>query len=145
MLSSFSFPSARSMAKALTVPSLSFAHPIRLVGGIQAGAGGVQGQAARARAHLVDAGGRHRPGGAIHPEEVNAATVAGRQIHLGRQHVAERRTEGADVGEERLVGFLRLRLEHAAHEGCPRECDGGLQEGTPGAVVWVHGANRLLS
>ena len=74
---------------------LVVAHPIGLVGGIQPGPGGIQGQAARARPHLVNAGGRHRPGGAIHLEQVDAATIAGRQIHLRRQHVAERRTEGA--------------------------------------------------
>ena len=87
---------------------LVVAHPVGLVGGIQAGPGGIQGQAARAGPHLVDAGGRHRPGGAIHPEEVDAAAVAGRQVHLGRQHVAERGAEGADVGDERPAGFVRL-------------------------------------
>ena len=101
MLSSFSCPSARSMAKALTVPSLSSPDPVGLVGGIQAGSGGVQRQATRARAHLVDAGGRHRPGGAIHLEEVDAAAIAGRQVHLRRQHVAERGAEGADIGQQR--------------------------------------------
>ena len=90
---------------------LVVAHPIGFIGGIQAGSGGIQSQAARARAHLVDAGGRHRPGGAIHLEEVNAATIAGRQIHLRRQHIAERRTEGSDIGDERPGGFCRLRLE----------------------------------
>ena len=80
---------------------LVVAHPIGLVGGIQAGSGGIEGQAARARAHLDDRRRRHRPGGAIHPEEVDAAAIAGRQIHLGRQHVAERRAEGADIGQQR--------------------------------------------
>jgi len=55
-----------------------FAHPIRFIGGIQASSRSIQSQAARARAHFVDAGGRHRPGGAIHVKEVNAATIAGR-------------------------------------------------------------------
>ena len=86
---------------------LVFAHPIRFVGGIQAGSGGIQSQATRARAHLVDASGRHRSGGAIHLEEVNAATIAGRQIHLGRQHIAERRTERSDIGDQGPGGFSR--------------------------------------
>ena len=72
----------------------------------------------------MDAGGRHRPGGAIHLKEVNAAAIAGRQIHLGRQHIAERRAEGSDIGEERFGGFSRLRQEQLVHEGrCPRECE----------------------
>ena len=77
-----------------------FAHPIRLVGGIQARSGGIQGEATRACAHLVDASGRHRPGGAVYLKEVNAATVTGRQIHLGWQHIAQRRTECSDIGDE---------------------------------------------
>ena len=108
---------------------LVVAHPVGLVGGVQAGAGGVQGQAARAGAHLVDAGRRHRPGGAIHPEEVDAAAVAGRQVHLGRQHVAERGAEGADVGEERPGGFARsCPGREARQRGEPQQRGGGLQE-----------------
>ena len=53
-------------------------HPIGLIGGIQPGSVGIQCQAARACSHLVNAGGRHRPVGAIHPEKVDAATIAGR-------------------------------------------------------------------
>ena len=118
---------------------LVFAHPIRLIGGIQAGSGGIQSQAARARAHLVDAGGRHRPGGAIHLKEVNAATIAGRQIHLRWQHIAERRTEGSDIGDEWPGGFARLRLEQDIREDCrPRQCDRSFQKRTPGTVEWNH-------
>ena len=122
---------------------LVVAHPVGLVGGIQAGPGGIQGQAARAGPHLVDAGGRHRPGGAIHPEEVDAAAVAGRQVHLRRQHVAERGAEGADIGDERPGGFVRSRPERTGDErGRPRQRDGGLQERTPGTVGWSHGDER---
>ena len=108
MLSGVRCPSARSMAKALTVPSLS--SPTRSVSLAEYSRvpAAFNDQAARARSHLVDAGGRHRPGGAIHPEEVDAATIAGRQIHLRRQHVAERRAEGADIGDERPAGFVRF-------------------------------------
>ena len=68
---------------------------------------GVQGEATRAGAHLVDADRRHRAGRAVDLEDVNAAAVAGRQIDLGRQNVVERRTEGADVGDERFGSFNR--------------------------------------
>ena len=88
---------------------LLVAHAVGLVGRVQAGAGGVHGQAARARAHLVDAARRQRPGGAVHPEEWMPRPLPGRQIHLRRQHVAERGTEGADVGEERPGGLGRSR------------------------------------
>ena len=105
---------------------LVLAHAVRLIGGIQAGSGGIQSQAARARAHLVDAGGRHRPGGAIHLKEVNAAAIAGRQIHLRRQHVAERRTEGADIGHEwkRPSGHPSFGSRHGYREW-RRSRDGG--------------------
>ena len=62
------------------------------------------------------------PAGVIAPvarstrKQVNPATIAGRQVHLGRQHVAERRTEGPDVGEEWPVGDRRLRLDKAVRE-----------------------------
>src|SRR5713226_8556687 len=103
---------------------LVFAHPIRFIGGIHPGSGGIQSQAARARAHRVDASGRHCPGGAIHLKEVNAAPITGRQIHLGWQHIAERRTEGSDIGEEWSGCFSRLRLEQPIDEGCcPCKCD----------------------
>ena len=100
------------------------AHASRLIGGVESGSGRIQSQAARACSHLVNAGGHHRPGGAIHLEKVYAATIAGRQIHLRWQHVAKRRTEGADVGNERPTGFIRLRVEQTGDErGCPRQCD----------------------
>ena len=92
-------------------------HPIGLIGGIQSGSGGIQDQAARACSHLVNAGGRHRPGGAIHLEQVYAATIAGRQIHLRWQHITERRTEGADIRDEWPAGFLRSRWSGPAMSG----------------------------
>ena len=88
---------------------LVVAHPIRLIGGIQAGSSGIQSQAAGAGAHLDDRRRRHRPRGTIHLKEVNAATIAGWQIHLGWQDIAERRTKGPDIGDERLGGFARIR------------------------------------
>ena len=81
-----------------------FSHSIRFIGGIQSSSGGIQSQAARARAHFVDASRRHRPGSTIHVKEVNAPAISRWQIHLSRQHIAERRTEGSDIGEEWFGG-----------------------------------------
>ena len=92
-------------------------HPIGLIGGIQPGPVGVQCQAARAGSHLLDAGGRHRAGVAIHPEQVDAAAIAGRPIHLRWQHIAERRTEGADISHERPTGFAGSRRSEPAMSG----------------------------
>ena len=86
---------------------LVVADPIGFVGGVEACARGIERQAARARAHLDDADRRHRSGGAIHLEEMDAAAVARRQVHLGRQRVAKRRAEGPDVGDERPGGLAR--------------------------------------
>ena len=69
---------------------LVVADPIGLVGGIEPGSRGVEHEAAWARAHLHDAARRECTGGAVDPEEVNAAAVPGRQIHLGRQRIAQR-------------------------------------------------------
>ncbi len=91
---------------------LRFAEAIRFVGGIEARAGSVQSQATWARAHRVDTGGRHHPVSAVHPEEVDAPAVAGRQVHLGRQHVAERGTEGPDIGDERAARLLPPGASH---------------------------------
>ena len=97
---------------------VAFAHPVRLVGGIQAGPGGIQSQATRTRPQLIDAARRQGPGGAIHLKQVNAASISGRQIHLRRQHVAERRAERAHVGHERPLGLGRLRLKQTRHQRC---------------------------
>ena len=103
-----------------------FAHPIRFIRGIEVGSGGIKHQATRARAHFVDAGGGQGPGAAIRLEEVNAAAISRGQVHLGWQHVAERRTEGTDIGEQRCIGFCRTRGMRAATEGCrPRKRDRG--------------------
>src|SRR5260370_15784323 len=92
----------------------------------------------------MDASGRHRPGSAVHLKEVDATTIAGRQIHVGWQHMAERRTEGSDIGEEWPVGFSRLRLEQAIYEGCCHyKGDRGFQKQTSGTVGWNHGENSL--
>jgi hypothetical protein len=95
---------------------LGLAHAIRFIGGIETRSGGVQSQTTRARAHLVDAGGRQRSGGAIHLKEVDAATVAGRQVHLGWQDVAKGRTKRADIGDERSGGFFRASRVQTHHE-----------------------------
>ena len=113
---------------------LAFAHPVGFVGGIQAGPGGVQRQAARAGPQLVDAARRQGAGGAIHCKQVNAASVSGRQIHLRRQHVAERRAERAHVGHQGVSRLGRLRLEQTRQEWCAAcRHGGGFQERTPGA------------
>jgi pimeloyl-ACP methyl ester carboxylesterase len=118
---------------------LVITHPIRLIGGVQAGSGGIQGQAARARPRLVDAGGRHRPGVAIHLKEMDAAAIAGGQVHLGPQHVAKRRAEGSHIGDEWSGRFSRMRLERAITEdGCPREGNGSLQKRASGIVEGSH-------
>ncbi len=119
---------------------LVVADPIGLIGGIEPGSVGIPDQAARAGSHLVNAGGRHRPGGAIHPEEVDATTVAGREIHLRRQDIAERRAEGADIRHERPPGFVRSRRERTGEERrCPRQCDRGFEKRTPGTVDFMNG------
>ena len=103
---------------------LVLSHAIRLIGGIKSRSDRIHSQAARACSQLVNAGGRHRPGSAIHLEKMYAATIAGRQIHLRWQHVAKRRTEGADIGHEWPTGFIRLRVEQAGDErGCARQGD----------------------
>ena len=76
--------------------------------------------------------GRHRSGGAIHLKKVYAATIAGRQINLRFRHIAKRRTEGADIGNEWLIGFIGMRSAPTGDErGCPRQCDKSLYERTP--------------
>src|SRR2546425_1052369 len=74
---------------------VAFARPVRLIGRIEARAGAVHRQAAWAGSQFIDTGWGHRAGGALYLKEVNATAVARRQIHLGRQHIAERRAEGA--------------------------------------------------
>ena len=102
----------------------ALAHASRLIGRVESGSGRIQSQAARACSHLVNAGGQHRPGGAIHLEKVYASTIARRQIHLRWQHIAKRRTVAADVGNERPTGFIRARVEQTGDErGCSRQCD----------------------
>jgi hypothetical protein len=88
---------------------LLVADAVGLVGGIEARAGGIHRQAARARTHLDDAGGSHRSRRTVHAEDVDAAAVAGRQVHLGLQHVAERRAERPHVGDEGRTGVARVR------------------------------------
>ncbi len=95
-----------------------FAHSIRFIGGIQAGSGGIQ---APGSSGSFPSRGRRRASTSRwrdSPERVDAATIARRQIHLGWQHIAERRTEGTDIGEQRSVGFHRSRLEQVIQEGC---------------------------
>ena len=56
---------------------LVLAHALGFIGGIEARSGLIQYDATWACAHLMNAGGRHRPCGTIHDEDVNAATIAG--------------------------------------------------------------------
>ena len=85
---------------------------------------GVQGEAAGAGARLKDTDWRHRAGGAVDIEDVNAATVAGRQIDLGRQNIVQRRTEGADVGDERFGSFSRWCCKSCRQQCRCREREG---------------------
>jgi hypothetical protein len=77
------------MAKALTVPSLSSPtqsphwqntaeYPKHLK------------QATGAHAHLKNADLFHRTCGAVHIKNLNAATIAGRQVYLSWQYIAKR-------------------------------------------------------
>ena len=142
MLSGFSVPSARSMANAVTVPS--FFSPWRSVSLAE-----YRRVPAAFRARWLGLvpiswtpAARHRPGGAVHPEDVDAAAVARRQIHLGRQHVAERGAEGSDVGEQRPGAIVRLPLEQASRKGCTsRQCDRGFEKGASRRVVRIHDEN----
>jgi len=88
---------------------------------------GIQSQTARAGAHLVDASGCHCPCGTIHLKNVNAATIAGRQINLGRQHISERRAEGSDIGEKWSGGFFGLK-QAIDERCCPCYRDGGFEK-----------------
>src|SRR5262249_9220690 len=72
------FPGGRIAGERADGAFLLVAHPVRLVGRVQAGSRGVKYQATRAYTHLVDAGSRHRPGVAIDLKDVDAAPVAGR-------------------------------------------------------------------
>src|SRR5579864_3100448 len=113
---------------------------VRLVGGVHAGAGSVHGQAARTRAQGMLARGCQRSCGAIHPEEVNAVTVARWKIHLSRQGIAERRTVRADIGEERSCDRFFLRRNEAAPErGGSCKHGGCLDKRTTGRVERNHG------
>lgn len=97
---------------------VAFAHPVRLVGGIQAGPCGIQSQAARTRTQLADTARCQAPGGAIHLKQVNAASISGRQIHLRRRHVAQWRTECAHIGHKRPPGFGRRRRKQTRYQQC---------------------------
>ena len=102
---------------------LVFSHSIGLIGGIESGSTHTQSQTARACSHLVYALRCHRPAGAIHLEKMYAATIAGRQVDLRWQHIAKRRTEGADIGDEWPTSLIRFCLLQTGEErGCPRQC-----------------------
>lgn len=80
----------------------------RLIGRIQAGSCGVEHQAIRACGLFKYSAWRQRPRGAIHLKEMNAASVAGRQIHLTRADNGERGAKRADVSHERPLRSGRL-------------------------------------
>ena len=95
---------------------LVLSNASRLIGGIEPGSQAVQNQATRACSRLVNAGGRHRSRVATDLEKVYAATIAGRKIHLRWQHISKRRTERADIGNQRPAGFIRVRLDNTGDE-----------------------------
>ena len=70
------------------------------VGRIDVRARRVEHEGTGARVVLDDACGRQRARRAIDPEDVDAATVAGRKIDLPGRRVHGRRTVGADVREQ---------------------------------------------
>src|SRR5688572_26480390 len=74
-----------------------FADSICFIGGIQSSAGGIQSEAVRTGARFVNARWRQDAGRTIHFKEMNAPTVPRRQIHLGRQDIAQRGTEGSNI------------------------------------------------
>ena len=101
---------------------LVVADAIGFIGGVEAGSCRVQRQATRARAHLDDADRRHGAGDAIHVEEMDAAAISRRQIHLRRQGVAERRAERAHVPDQWPGGLACFCPgEKSRQRGDPRE------------------------
>src|SRR5262249_8679835 len=76
----------------------------------------------------------------IDPEDMDAAAVPGWQVDLGRQHIAERRAERADIRHERTIGPARLRVERADDEWRrPRQSGRSPQEQTAGGGRLSHG------
>src|SRR5207245_9880314 len=89
---------------------------VGFIGRIEAIGGSSQSQATRAGSHFVHIGWRQRSSGAIHSEQINAAAISGRQIHLSRRHIVERGAESADVSHERGLGGGGLRPDGSEQE-----------------------------
>ena len=107
VFSSVRCPSLRSTAKALTVPSLlSPTRSVSLAEYSRVPAALKPGSSDWFPSHRIPAG-VNAPF-AIDPEEMDAASIARRQIHLGRQHVAQRRTESADIGHRAAHGLAPI-------------------------------------
>ena len=100
---------------------LARVHVVRFISGVQNRSGRIDDEAAGACSLLVHAKRRGRPGGAIHLEQVNAAAIAGRQVHLGGFHMLQRGTVGTYVSDERPLGLARPRQgsqeRHARQHG----------------------------
>src|SRR4051794_36128920 len=98
--------------------------PVCFIRRVKASSGRIRCQAAWTGAHFEKSGRRHRAGGIVDLEYVNAATIAGRQIHLRRQRIAKRRAEGSDIGHHPSLRHGRLSLaqcepnkHEASHSG----------------------------
>jgi len=63
------------------------ADAVGLIGGIEAGAGGIDREATGAGAHFVDAGLAQRAGGAVDLKQVDAPAIARWQVDLGGEHI----------------------------------------------------------
>ena len=90
MLSNVKFPVRPIDGEGADRPFLVVAHAGRLIGGIETGSGR---HSEPGSSGLCPSRGCRRapsPAGAIDPEKVYAPAIAGGQIHLRRQHVAER-------------------------------------------------------
>ena len=75
---------------------------------------------------------------------MNAPAIPRRQIHLGRQHIAQRRTERSDIGHQWPCEIPRLCVKdtcHELHRPCSR--DRSFQKRTAGTVEWQHVKNSL--
>ena len=119
---------------------LGLTDAIGLVGGIDMRARRVHDQATRAVPQRVNPGGRQRPGLAVHFKQMNAAAVAGGEIHLGRQGVAKGGAEGSDIGHERAGGLGRPRLRAPlGHRRGRHHRGGGFQKRSARGINVDHG------
>lgn len=81
-------------------PGFFGADALGFVAGVKVRLRCVKREGTRTRAHFHHTARRHRAGGAVDFEKVNAASVSRRKIDLRGTHVLQRRSVGAHVGNE---------------------------------------------